>query len=92
VAETIQTLVLSAPDVAISGSVPVPVDDAIALCRVMVALLSRGESSLALSFPGRALESVLGALNLLGLVRRDVAGKVLIRGVGLGATALPETR
>jgi 5-enolpyruvylshikimate-3-phosphate synthase len=84
-------LTLRAPEGPIAGSVPLPTDDNIVLCRTMLSLCSRGESSLVVRYPSRAVTCLFSALELLGLIRAASDERHFVRGMGLGNDGLPDT-
>lgn len=55
---------------------------------MLLALLSRGESSFRISHPSRAVTSVFDALDALGLLRFEDEERAFVRGLGLGLGSL----
>lgn len=84
----VDVLSVSAGEGTVSGSVPIPSDEGVALARLAASLLSRGTSRVHVREPGAQVAAFLRLLEVLGVPSDRVGDEILIQGFGL--TALPE--
>ncbi len=82
-------LIVHPPQGPLRGGVPLPGDQSIALCRIALAVQSRGRTSLAFSGEQASLTLFLDALSQLGVAINQEDGMVHVEGQGLFGLKAP---